>query len=86
MLWKNNALVQISTHFERKITIIFLTKSFSFVMGALKNRLNETVLLSTQNICFGTEIKKKYIYSFLIDSTYLEACISIYLQKRVDKD
>ena len=27
-------------------------------MGAQKNRLIETVLLSTHNICFGLEIKK----------------------------
>ena len=25
----------------------------TYVLGALKNRLNETVLLSTHNICFG---------------------------------
>ena len=29
-------------------------------MGAQKNRLNETVLLSTHNICFGWEIRKLF--------------------------
>ena len=28
-------------------------------MGAQKNRLIETVLLSSNNICFGWEIRKK---------------------------
>ena len=28
-------------------------------LGAQKNRLIETVLLSTHNICFGREIRKK---------------------------
>ena len=30
----------------------------SYVLGAQKNRLIETVLLSTHNICFGWEIRK----------------------------
>ena len=30
------------------------------LFGAQKKRLNETVLLSTHNICFGSE--KKYMY------------------------
>ena len=29
--------------------------------GAQKNRLNKTVILSTQSISFGWEIRKKYI-------------------------
>ena len=31
--------------------IIFLYVDLSFVLGAKKNRLTETVLLSTNNIC-----------------------------------
>ena len=31
----------------------------TYVLGAQKNRLIETVLLSTHNICFGWEIRKK---------------------------
>ena len=34
------------------------------VLGAQKNRLIETVLLSTHNICFGWEIRK-IIFSYL---------------------
>ena len=30
----------------------------TYVLGAQKNRLIETVLLSTHNICFGREIRK----------------------------
>ena len=30
----------------------------TYVLGAQKNRLIETVLLSTHNICFGWEIRK----------------------------
>ena len=32
------------------------------VLGAQKNRLIETVLLSTQNICFGWEIRNTHSY------------------------
>ena len=31
---------------------------FTYVLGAQKNRLIETVLLSTNNICLGWEIRK----------------------------
>ena len=30
----------------------------TYVLGASKNRLNETVLLCTHNICFGWEIRQ----------------------------
>ena len=36
--------------FELKIVYVFF---FEYVLGAQKNRLNETILLSTHNICFG---------------------------------
>ena len=40
--------------FEYKIVNIFFTQSFvTYVFGAQKNCLIETVLLSTCNICFG---------------------------------
>ena len=32
----------------------------AYVLGAQMNRLNETVLLSTHNICFGWEIRKLF--------------------------
>ena len=31
-----------------------------YVLGAQKNRLNEAVLLSTHNICFGKEVRKLF--------------------------
>ena len=40
-------------------------------MGAQKNRLIETVLLSTHNMCFGWEIKN---IIRLITHSYLETC------------
>ena len=36
---------------------IFLPISLNIFLGAEMNRLNETVLLSTPNICFGREIR-----------------------------
>ena len=36
----------------------FLAYQFKRVLGAQKNCLIETVLLSTHNICFGGEIRK----------------------------
>ena len=38
-------------------------------MGAQKNRLIETVLLSTHNICFGWEIRKIFSCYTLLDKT-----------------
>ena len=43
--------------FERKIVNILLSISFTYVLGAQKNRLIETVLLRTHSICFGREIR-----------------------------
>ena len=40
-------------NFERKILNNLLPISFNICLGAQKNRLIETVLLSTHNICFG---------------------------------
>ena len=36
-----------------KIVNVFLYISFNICFGAQKNRLSETGLLSTHNICFG---------------------------------
>ena len=52
------AQVYINKIFERKIANIFLPISFNICFGCSKepshwNRLIETVLLSTHNICFG---------------------------------
>ena len=38
----------------------------TYVLGAQKNRLIETVLLSTHNLCFGLEIRKfNFCYALL---------------------
>ena len=39
-------------HFERKIVIISIPINLIICLGAQKNRLNETVLLSNHNIRF----------------------------------
>ena len=44
-----------------KLWIFSYPSVLTFVLGAQKNRLIEMVLLSTQNICFGREIKKMFI-------------------------
>ena len=44
--------------FSVKMLIFSNQSVLTYVMGAQKNRLNETVLLSTHNICFGREIRK----------------------------
>ena len=43
--------------FERTIGIIVLPININYVLGTQRNRLTETVLLSTHNICFGWEIR-----------------------------
>ena len=50
-----------------KLGIFSYPSVLSYVLGAQKNCLIETVLLSTQNICFGWEIR--------IMHTYLEASL-----------
>ena len=45
--------VKINKTFQRKIVNIFKLSLLTFVLGAQKNRLIETVLLSTHNIFFG---------------------------------
>ena len=47
--------------FKRKIVNIFFPSVLTYVFGAQKNHLIETVLLSTNNICFGREIRKLII-------------------------
>ena len=45
--------LKINKTFEHKIVKMFLPISLTYVLGAPKNHLIETVLLSTHNICFG---------------------------------
>ena len=46
-------LIQINKHFERNIVNIFLPTSLNIFLSAQKNRINETILLSTHNKCVG---------------------------------
>ena len=43
----------VNKHFQRKLVNIFLPIVLAYVLGAQKNRLVDTVLLSTYNIWFG---------------------------------
>ena len=57
-VYNNNLhLVNIAQDTKRKIrvklSIFFYESVLTYVLGAQKNRLTETVLLSTQNICFS---------------------------------
>ena len=71
--------VQIRIVCAPKIAFIFFTNQFKHVfwdkLGAQKNRLIETVLLCTQNICFGWEIRKTiFKYTLLSgDLKYIES-------------
>ena len=47
-VYKKNRIVSLLCIFESTIIL-------TYVLGAQKNRLIETVLLSTRNICFGLE-------------------------------
>ena len=54
--WPNAYAIRtnkINTNFERKIVNNLLSINFNICFGSSKNRLIETVLLSTHNICFG---------------------------------
>ena len=39
--------------FSVKLLMFSYPSNFAFALGALRNRLIETVILSTHNICFG---------------------------------
>ena len=48
--------VQINKTVQRNIVNSFLPIILAYVLDVQENRLVETVLLSTKNICFGREI------------------------------
>ena len=49
-----------------------------YVLGTKKNRLIETVLLSTHNICFGWEIRKLICnYSYLSEGLLYKSLLLI---------
>ena len=51
------------------------------MLDAQKNRLIETVLLSTNNISFGWEIRK--LFFFYVLAGILQAGASIYKEKKI---
>ena len=48
-----NLIAQDKQNLQRNIVNIFYPSGFTSVLDTQKNCLNETVLLSTHNICFG---------------------------------
>ena len=75
MFWmkKKKAIFLLRTlnkKFQRKIVNILLPIILAYVLGAQKNRLIETVLLSTLNICFGLKIRKLFFYYALLTKTF----------------
>ena len=60
---------------SEKIVNIFLHIILAYVLGAQKNRLIKTVLLSTQNICFGWEIRKLFFCYTLLSKGLLFSCL-----------
>ena len=59
----------INKNFRRKIVNVFL-HNYKHVLGAQKNCLNETVFLSTHNICFVLEIMRKLIFCYTLFLTF----------------
>ena len=59
---KFHAHIGLSEIFERKSVIFSNPSVRTYVLGAQKNRLVETVLLSTHIICFGWEIRKLFFF------------------------
>ena len=48
--------------FQLKMLIFSYPSVLTYVLGSQKNRLIETVLLSTHNIGFGLEIRKLFFW------------------------
>ena len=63
--------VQIWKLFESKIVTIFLLINLNMCFGCSKNRLIETVLLSTHNICLGLVIRKIIFYYILLSGSLI---------------
>ena len=50
---QKNHRLRLTKTFSIKILIVSYPSNLTYVLGAQKNRLIETVLLSIHNICFG---------------------------------
>ena len=57
-IFNTNAHVKIYNNFQRKNVNNFLPIILTYVLGAQKIRLIETIPLRIHNICFGSEIRK----------------------------
>ena len=58
-----------------KVAFISLPINLNMCFCAQKNRLIETVLLSTNNICFGLEIRKTvFQYTLLSEGLFCKGC------------
>ena len=58
-----------------KLCIFSYPSVLMYVLGAQKYRLNEMVLLSTHNICFGGKIRKiSFDYTILTRGLYYLCC------------
>ena len=65
--WENETYIANET-FQHKIANIFLPIIFSICFGCSEDRLTETVLLSTHNICIGWELRKLFFcYALLTE-------------------
>ena len=53
-----------------------------YVFGAQKNRLNEMILLSTHNICFGWEISKIIFDKAILTRGQYYLCCSNWTSKK----
>ena len=57
-----------------KLQIFSYPLVLTYVLGAQKNRLIETVLLSTHNICFGREIRQLTFCCAVLSKGMLTLC------------
>ena len=73
----NKSHLMCNKKFQCKIVNAFLPIFLSHVLGAQKNRLIETVLLSTHNICFGSEIRKLFFCYTLL--TKVKILLLVYM-------
>ena len=74
---KHESYVQIRIVCAPKIAFIYISINLNMCFGAQKNRLIETVLLSTHNICLGYEIRKIIYQYALLSGDMMTASIFI---------
>ena len=60
-------------------TCIYIFLNQTYVVGYLKNRLNETILLSTQTKCYKVMGKKMFTSMFTL--TYVQMYMHLFKEK-----